>query len=140
MNTKKNILIISSLYIFYFAALYFVSATCNGSNWCDVREDSIFGLILFTFAPLVFLFLFSLITYKMRDEIFRAWWGFAWWWTLIIIVVTLFLQNASDGGGLGIGGAVSGAFDAFVLGILYVILVLVSLIKIVRTYFKLRTS
>lgn len=90
--------------------------------------------------PLLPVLIFSLITYKMRDEVFRAWWGFAWWWTLIIIAVTLFLQNAGGGGGLGIGGAVSGAFDALVLGILYVILVLVSLIKIVRTYLKLRTS
>lgn len=140
MNTKKNVLIISSLYIFYVAVLYFVSATCNGSNWCDVREDSLWGLILFSFASLAFLFFLSLITYKMRDEVFSAWWRFARWWVPVIIVVTFLLENAGGGGGMGIGGAVSSGFDALVLIILYSILVITSLVKIVRAYLKTKNT
>ena len=136
MNTKKNVLGISSVYIFYIVILLFVSATCDGNNWCSVQEDSIFGLVLFSFAPLSFLFLLSLITYKMRDEVFRAWWGFARWWVPVIIVVTLLLQNAGGGGGLGIGGAVSSAFDALILIVLYSIFIIISLVKIVRAYLK----
>lgn len=136
MNTKKNVLIISSLYIFYVAVLYFISVTCNGSDWCDIREDSIFGLVLFSFAPLAFLFLLSLITYKMRDDVFRAWWRFARWWVPVIVAVTLLLERAGSGGGIGIGGAVSTAFDILVLGVLYAVLVIVSLVQIVRAYFK----
>ena len=34
-------------------------------------------LVLFPILPL---FLFSLITYKMRDEIYQSWFRFAMWW------------------------------------------------------------
>ena len=87
------------------------------------------------FLALSFLIL-SLITYKMKEEVFQAWWRFARWWVLVIIAVTLFLQNAGGGGGIGISGAVGGAFDALILGILYAILVITSLVKIVRAYLK----
>lgn len=80
----------------------------------------------------------SLITYFMRDEVFRAWWGFARWWVPVIIVVTFLLNSANGGGGLGIGGAVSSAFDILVIGILHAVLIITSLVKIVRTYFKIR--
>lgn len=86
------------------------------------------------FTPLFFLF--SLITYKMRDEVFRAWWGFARWWAPVIIVVTLLLENAGGGGGIGISGAVSSAFDILILGVLYAVLVIVSLVQIIRAYLK----
>ena len=55
---------------------------------------------------------------------------------LVIIAATLFLQNAGGGGGLGISGAVGGAFDALILGILYAILVITSLVKILRAYLR----
>lgn len=134
MNTKKNILRISSAYIFYFVALFVISSTCNGSNWCDIQEDGIFGLILFSFAPLAFLFLLSLVTYRMKDEIFRAWWGFAWWWSLIIIAVTVLLNNSSGGGTLGMDTD----FTIFILSILYTVLIVTSLVKIFNAYQKTR--
>ncbi|MBI5405900.1 hypothetical protein HY972_02595 [Candidatus Kaiserbacteria bacterium] len=84
--------------------------------------------------------IFSLITYRLKDEVFQAWWRFARWWVPVIIAVTLFLQNAGGGGGIGISGAVSGAFDALVIGILYIILVIVSLVKIVRTYLRTKET
>ena len=87
------------------------------------------------FLALSFLIL-SLITYKMKEEVFQAWWRFARWWVLVIIAVTLFLQNAGGGGGIGISGAVGGAFDALILGIFYAILVITSLVKIVRAYLR----
>ena len=95
------------------------------AEWCEPLASS-----LFSFLPLLLL---SLITYKMRDEVFRAWWRFARWFVPVIIVVTLFVQNAGGGGGWGMNG---GAFDAFFIGIFYFILILVSLIKIVRAYLK----
>ncbi len=82
-----------------------------------------------------FLFILSLITYRMRDEVFRAWWGFARWWVPVIIAVTLFLQNAGGGGGWGLG---SGGFDILILSIFYAIFVITSLVKIVRAYLKTR--
>ena len=69
----------------------------------------------------------------MKNEVFRAWWGFARWFVPVIIAVTLFVQNAGGGGGWGMNG---GAFDAIFIGIFYFIFILVSLIKIVRAYLK----
>ncbi len=108
---------------------YIGSDSCYLNPFCN---DTF--LILFLIPPA--LFLLSLITYKMKDEVFQAWWRFARWWVLVIIAVTLFLQNVGGGGGIGISSAVSGAFDILVLGILYTILVVVSLFKIIRAYSK----
>lgn len=112
------------------------------SNFCYVNafcmkirsffSNDIFMLVFLT-PPLLFL---SLITYKMRDEVFRAWWGFARWWVPVIIVVTFLLNSANSGGGLGIGGAISSAFDILIIGILYAVLIITSLVKIVRAYLK----
>lgn len=142
MNIKKNVLRISSLYIFYSTALLFISVVCDGSNWCNIREDGIFGLILFTFAPLAFLFLLSLITYRMKDEVFRAWWRFARWWVPVIIAVTLYIGSiGSEGKYPGANGASLSVYYIYqsqfiIYTFLYTILIITSLIKIFNEYFK----
>ncbi len=110
------------------------SKICGVGNLiCRVKLQDLFVLLY----SIPVLFLFSLITYRMRDEVFRAWWNFARWWVPVIIVVTLLLNSASDGGGgMGGGGLASGMLDFAVLWLLYIILVLVSLVKIVRAYGK----
>jgi hypothetical protein len=133
--SKKNVLIISSAYVIFFLAIFVISEYC-GSTWCRVHDDDPLGIIFFLLLPLLPTFFLSLITYRMKDEVFRAWWGFARWWVPIIIVVTLLLENAGGGGGIGISGAVSGAFDALIIGILYVILIVTSLVKILWAYLK----
>ena len=97
-------------------------------EWCEP--------LVFALMPFLPLLLLSLITYKMRDEVFRAWWRFARWWVPVIIAVTLFLNSAGGGGGMGISGAVSAGFDILVLSIFYAVFVIVSLVKIVRAYLK----
>ncbi len=139
MNAKRNVLKISSVYIVYLIILLLISTNCH-SDWCNIQEDDVFGLILFFFAPLIPVFIFSLITYRMKNEVFRSWWNFARWWAPVIIVVTLLLENANKGGGMGIGGAVSGGFDIFVISIFYIILVITSLIKITRAHFRTRET
>jgi len=129
--TKKNVLLVSSVYIVYFVTVLLVSALCK-STWCKVREDDIFGILFFIFTPLIFVFFFSLITYKMKEGVFRAWWGFARWFAPVIIVVTL-LQNTAHTPS-GFGGVASGAFDFALLFILYALFILISLIRIARAY------
>ena len=136
MKTKKYVLIFGIIGTAYIVILTLFSVTylCPNNQTCTdlfIRFSpwSLANYIFFT----PFLFLLSLITYKMRDEVFRAWWGFARWWVPVIIAVTLFVQNAGGGGGWGMNG---GAFDAFFIGIFYFIFILVSLIKIVRAYLK----
>lgn len=114
--------------------------TIGWSKICGVgnltcREKLGDAFVLLYLIPI--LFLFSLITYKMREEVFRTWWNFARWFVPVIIVVTLLLNSASDGGGgMGGGGLASGMLDFVVLWTLYIILVVVSLVKIVRAYIK----
>ncbi len=93
-------------------------------------NGDIFATLIFLAIPL---FLLSLITYRMKDEVFQAWWRFARWFVPVIIAVTLFVQNAGGGGGWGMNG---GAFDAFFIGIFYVIFIITSLVKIMNAYLK----
>lgn len=125
MHTKKTVLKISLIYVAYLVVIFLTSIFCN-KDFCSIREDGFLGVILFSFVPLFPLFLLSLITYKMRDQAFRAWWNFARWWVPIIIVATFLLNNASGGGTLGMNQD----FTFFILFILYAVLVIVSIVKI----------
>ena len=135
MNTKKNVLHVSIGYVIYFFTLLLIGTVCD-RVWCDIQEDGFLVSILYFFAPLLPIFFFSLITYKMKDEVFRAWWRFARWWVLVIIAATLLLQNASGGGTLGMNKD----FTVFILIILYSILIVTSLVKIVRAYLRTKNS
>jgi hypothetical protein len=106
---------------------------CNDGSFVS---ESIGLLCLFLSLSLLFL---SLVTYWMKESIFRAWWNFARWWVVAIIVVTLYIESASGGsGGMGIGGAVTGGFNIFIESILYAVMIIGSLTKIIKTYLKTR--
>ncbi len=143
MNTKKKVLFVGLGGTLLILALFSLGINgCNTSVWCnkiiyfvdnglvgDVINSDTFLLIFLTIP----LFILSLITYKMHDEVFRAWWRFARWWVPVIMIVTFLLENAGGGGGWGMNG---GAFDAFFIGIFYVIFIVISLVKIFNAYFK----
>jgi len=135
--TKKNILKVSSAYIVYFILLLLISTICH-SDWCSIRENGPFGLILFSFAPLLLVFLLSLLTYRMHDRVFRAWFHFALWFVPIIILTTLFFETRGGGGG---GWGISSGMDEFaILWLLYIIFILTSLWKIIRAYRETKTK
>ena len=130
INTKKIVLLSSLSYIIIFGIIFFVTKFCN-SSWCRVHDDDPLGMFLLTFLFFIPIFILSLITHKMRDEVFHAWWSFARWWVPVIIFVTIFLNNVSTGGGtLGMDEIFSG----LIYSVLYGILIVVSVIKIVRSY------
>lgn len=96
MFTKKNILIISGLIGGGLLLLEPVktSTICGiGSTACI---DAVFSMstLLFVFP---FVFLFSLITYKMRDEVSRAWITFTKWWVPAQILLVAFTPESSGG-------------------------------------------
>jgi len=91
------------------------------------------GWVLIIFMSPV-IFLFSLLTYRLRDQVFRAWWNFARWWVPVIIVVTILLNTKGTSGGGYIG--MDYIFDALVYTVLYGVLIIVSLVKIYRAYFR----
>ena len=137
--TKKNVLIIGIIGTSILVVLTLLSITdfCYYNKICSyifeqISPWSLANYIFFT-PPILLL---SLLAYKMRDEVFRAWWGFAKWWILVIIAVTLFLTNASGGGTIGMDKD----FSVFILIILHFILIGVSLIKIVHAYLKYKNG
>jgi hypothetical protein len=98
-------------------------------------SGDVFDLVLPTLFVLSLpLLLFSLITYKMREEVFRAWFNFAKWWVPISIFLTLITPGGS-GGGFGIPSVFDQEFAAFILAALFFI---ISIIIIVREWLKLR--
>ena len=134
--TKKNVFLFS-----FFGALIFLSPVFFYGMLDCYNNDQLlcsrsYQSASMVFAPFLPLFLFSLITYKMREEVFLAWWNFARWWVPVIIVVTFLLNNTkgSGGGYLGLGQD----FVMAILGILYSILVIFSLFKIIWQYAKMK--
>lgn len=103
---------------------------CYSRDWCRALWSPMnrLGETLLVSIPM---FLFSLITYKMKDEVFQAWWSFARWYVPALIVATFLLNNADTGSGYLNAGA---SLIFLILFILYAIFVLVSLIKIVCAY------
>jgi hypothetical protein len=70
----------------------------------------------------------------MKEQVFRAWWNFASNWVVLIIFATFFFEIMGDGGSLNMGGG----FEILILGILYTIMIIGSIVKIVKTYLKTR--
>jgi len=135
MRTKRNVFIFSliggGIFLFFLLALLY--------NFCgpyrSVCKD-IYGVIVYPFSPFPFVFLFSLITYKMRDEVFQAWWRFARFFVPVIMLVTFLINSRSRSGGMGISGAIAGSFDMFIIGLFYAIFIITSLVKITLAYRK----
>ncbi len=128
MNTKKYVLFVSGGSTLLVLTLFYIgSNSCYANPFCN---DTF--LILFL-IPLPLFFL-SLFTYRMKDEVFRAWWNFARWWVLVIFIATLLLNNLSGGGTIGMDKD----FTAFILIIFYSILILGSLVKIIGKHRELK--
>ncbi|MFZ2303404.1 MAG: hypothetical protein WAV98_01270 [Minisyncoccia bacterium] len=135
MTTKKNVLfvgVIGSIILFLPAVINQIWHCSSGNLFICSDSYGIVASLAIVSTPL---FLLSLITYRMKDEVFHAWWNFAKWFIPVIIVVTLWLENAGGGGGWGIS---SGIFEFAVLWLLYIIFIITSLVKIVRAYIKTR--
>ncbi len=144
MITKKKVLVGSLVamaiaYIFANPVFFHICVnTYTFDNYVgcfDKFSELISMLLAGASIPLL---LFSLITYKMREEIFQAWWGFARWWVAVIIAVTLFFANVGGGSGFGIGGAVSSWFSGLIFGLLYFTFIASTIAKIAHAHLRLK--
>jgi hypothetical protein len=125
--------IISVLLVLLTDSLYDI---CIARGYCWGLWDflEVVGPIILLF-PIIFLF--SLLTYKLHDEIFRSWLRFAYWWVPLSIVVTLILSVGSQGGGFGMPNLLPAeGVVAFFEGVFFII----SLIIIIQKYFATRGS
>lgn len=140
-GTKRGVFAISLSYVLFLVALYVLSllnlsrVDCYAHSWCRDYVGVFLSLVVFGFFPLFPAFLLSLITYKMQDEVFRAWWNFARFMVPIIMLATLLVNMMPrDGGFFNMDGLVY----LLVIAPLYAILTFVSLWRIVRKYLELK--
>ena len=71
---------------------------CGEGNYACWNKFEFPGHALLIFLPV---FLFSVGTYFLREEVFRAWLRFAYWWIPLSLVM-IYLAAGSGGGGWGI--------------------------------------
>ncbi|MFZ3031639.1 MAG: hypothetical protein WA082_01245 [Candidatus Moraniibacteriota bacterium] len=133
--TKKHILLFSG--VMTLAALLAVEefGFCSfiGLDKCLIPLDDSKEILLYPFPLVLF---FSLLTYKMKEEVFQAWWRFSRWFVLMIVMVTFFLSVAP--GQSGFAAVAAQSFNFLILAILYIAFILISLIKIVRAYRRMK--
>lgn len=132
--TKKRVLIVGLAGTVSIAAVAFLSLSgyCYEHGACvsffeSFDPWSFVDYILFT-PPL---FLLSLITYKMREEVFVAWMKFSQWWLPLSFIAVLITPRSS-------GGFIEVALKETLSFICAVAFLLISLILIAYKSYKLR--
>ncbi|MCK9351167.1 MAG: hypothetical protein WCT49_01070 [Candidatus Paceibacterota bacterium] len=132
--TKKNIVLFSALVgtITFFLLIFSseIGLCPRNIGTCSQSYDAT-ATNFFLFLPILF---FSLITYKLREETFRAWLHFAYWWVPLSMFLTL-ITPESRGGGFGPQISWGKEDTAFVFSGLFAI---ISLILIIYKSIKLR--
>lgn len=105
----------------FFASGYVIPFLCGQYDYtCQDKFEVLFPAILI-FLPTL---LFSIITYKMREEVFRAWLHFAYWW-IPISLVFIYLAGGWSGGGFGIPNVLDQEFVSIIFSALFVIISLI---------------
>ena len=134
--TKKSVFFSSlgvSMIILYLGNIK-ISDYCNTNitAWCRDTWDvaTLLAFISFVFIPVLF---FSLITYKMRNEVFEHWMKFAKWATPTTIIIFFLLSVSPRSHNI-----MSGAFEAFILFLTLGIFCIVSLWRIAKKYIELK--
>jgi hypothetical protein len=134
MKNKKIILIAGSLFMYLFFLSYQTLAPkglCDVNNFilCGYSMDQIRNI--FNFFPLILFF--SLLTYNMSQAVFATWWKFARWAIpagfALVILVNLRLHH-TPGGWLNMDAQI----DLLLVGLVYGIFVIGSIVSIVRGY------
>jgi hypothetical protein len=135
-KTRQIILIVGLIGTLLLFGLFLISRTnCYIEHWCrsvfDMFSSDNFSALFFTPS----LFFLSLLTYKMRDEVFRTWLHFAYWWIPLSIILTLITPNGS--GGWGIPNLISPELVALTFSTLFAT---ISLIIITLKYLSMRPN
>lgn len=134
--TRKRVLIISTLYIFFSGIFFFFQRDCFINDFCRVYLGSIAPVLLLFFSPLLPVFVLSLVAVKIDDKSFASWVRFSVVSVPILMAIALFLFYFPTGNGLGIKSVVSASFNVFLLGILFLSYFLSSLVIIFFKRFR----
>ncbi len=136
-KTKRMVFLFGSDGIFALVSLLFLfgGRWCYEGSTCESIEYRISENFQVAFYFLFPLFLFSLLTYKLRDEIFLAWWRFTRWFVPIAIILTLITPH-DHGGGWGIPSLLDPEFVGIVFAFLFAaISVVIIAWKIIAVYY-----
>ena len=131
MCTKKTVLVISGVVSVVLVLIDRIGTyqLCGGYPGLCVDTLVYSSMLLFVFPFVLF---FSLITYKMRDEVSRAWIKFTTWWVPLQILLVALTPESSGGYFVVI---LDTQFAAIILSGLFTI---ISLLLIVVKFFSLR--
>ena len=93
--TRKRLLTISFILVLIFSVAYFIHPAdfCYWRNSCSFVSE-IFILYLMLFIPV---FLFSLITFKLKESTFSLWRNFSVWAIPISLIIISFLPTRTHG-------------------------------------------
>ena len=130
---KKNILLITSGILAGFAIVMgsFEPFRLCGDSWRNCMSINYdIDLVL---IPIIPLFLFSLITYFMRDDVYRVWARFSYIWVPISMVLIFLAPEYSSS----FIYPITKGSVAFISSLLFT---LISLILIIWKYFATRRS
>lgn len=135
MISKKNVLVISTIG----SLIFFVWDYIGNSSLCNfLFAEGRLGSCPFTLAslevlliPFIPLLILSLITFKMREEVYHAWFRFARWWVpLSIVLIFISPEYSAD--------QMFRIEKGSVALLTSVIFIIVSVILIVWKYFAMR--
>jgi|SRR3989344_1741827 len=132
--TKKAVLLICVAGTILFLAALFSReiGLCPPYSRGDCSDT--FDQVAQIFLPILLPLIFSLITYKMREEVFEHWIKFAIWGIPVLIVLTYLILGGASNGGLGIGSSYGSSFDALLFILLYGTFCSISIYRIVSAY------
>ena len=94
MLRKKRIL----LFISFIASIILVLIPIYGTyTLCNNNESCVSLLYYFFFYGMFFLplFILSLITYKLRDEVFKTWLHFVYWWVPLSVFLVFITPDSN---------------------------------------------
>jgi len=97
MINKKILFIVSGVSTVILLVLNWVGTfrLCGGQEYGQCM-DLIYAAII-NFLPIIPLFLFSIITYKMHDEVYQAWLRFSFVWIpLSMVLIFLSPEYSAD--------------------------------------------
>lgn len=118
MMTKKNVLILSAVLV----ALFIVFGFQKNIGLCGKEYNScwtFFDLLWSPFSLGVPLFLLSILTYRMHEEIFFTWLRLAYWWIPLSVLI-IFTTPTTDHS-WAIGGPSRDSVTWFLSGLFFVI-------------------
>ena len=92
MVTKRNVLLVSAVAVLIAVGLTYPwkIGLCGSDSYGCINNIQSFSTILDIFFPTLIL---SLVTFKLRQEIFQAWMRYALWWVPLTVVLTLIAPN-----------------------------------------------